>query len=699
MGSQLNLSQHPDLETEQTYIDYAYACLDAARTRATKLRSMVEVGRGGTTQARYERDVIEEQIYNRLSQLQLGAASLIFGRIDDNHDESYHIGRLAVADEQQEPVVVDWRAPVAEPFYRATGREPMGLVLRRHFISRGQQLVGVEDELFDLDKLDDTYQGHGALLAALDQNRTGELRDIVATIQGEQDEIIRDELKGLLVVQGGPGTGKTVVALHRASYLLYTHRFPLEGQGVLVIGPNRLFLRYIERVLPSLGEAGVHMVVLADLLNDVFGGTAVRLTDTPGEAGVKASLSMIDVLKRAIRDRERALRSDLVIPYGVITLRFTKQQSTQLIRQARRRYRDHNAARTFVEGEFFRMLAGSHRSRPDQAVVRDRLANDAAVRSALEWMWPILKPHDLLRDLLGSRSLLRSALKSSFPSSTCEMLYRDRGVDHSTYGWSDADVPLLDEAHHLLGPRPGQKGAEEVRTYGHIVVDEAQDHSPMALRMIARRSLNGSYTIVGDIAQTTSPGAASDWNDVVEHLAKSSGEPRTRELTLSYRIPGPNLRLALRVLKEAAPWLTPPTAVREKGDAPRIVTCGGASVGDRVVELIMEESEALGGGSIAVIVPESMLDEIDLCLGSAGLDYGRATNSSRNATGSLHSQVALVPVGLVKGLELDGSIVVEPARIVREEPQGLRALYVALTRSTKRLVLVHSEPLPPVLAE
>jgi len=698
MGWQLNLSQHPELEAEQSYIDHAYACLEAARTRATKLRSMVEVGRGGTTQARYERDVIEEQIYNRLAQLQLGAASLIFGRID-GHQEAFHIGRLAVADEQQEPVVVDWRAPIAEPFYRATGREPMGLVLRRHFISRGQQLVGIEDELFDLDKLDDTYQGHGALLAALDQNRTGELRDIVATIQGEQDEIIRDELKGLLVVQGGPGTGKTVVALHRAAYLLYTHRFPLEGQGVLVIGPNRLFLRYIERVLPSLGEAGVHMVVLADLFNDVFGGTAVRLTDTPGEAGAKASLAMIDVLKRAIRDRERSLRSDLVIPYGVITLRFNKQQSRQLIRQARRRYRDHNAARTYIEGEFFRMLAGSHRSRPDQAVVRDRVGNDATVRSALEWMWPILKPHDLLRDLFGSHSLLKSALKGSLPSGTAEALYRDRGADHSTYSWSDADVPLLDEAHHLLGPRPGRKGDEEVRTYGHIVVDEAQDHSPMALRMISRRSLNGSYTIVGDIAQTTSPGAASDWNDVVEHLAKSSAEPRTRELTLSYRIPGPNLRLALRVLKEAAPWLTPPTAVREKGDPPRIVTCTGTDLGGRVVELILEESEALGGGSIAVIVPESMLDEIDLRLGSAGLDYGRATNSSRNATGSLHSQVALVPVGLVKGLELDGSIVVEPARIVREEPQGLRALYVALTRSTKRLVLVHSEPLPPVLAE
>ena len=693
------MSQHPELATEQAYIDHAYACLEAARSRATKLRSMVEVGRGGTSQARFERDVIEEQIYNRLAQLQLGAASLIFGRIDDQQDDSYHIGRLAVADEHQEPVVVDWRAPVAEPFYRATGREPMGLVLRRHFVSRGRQLVEIEDELFDLDRLDDTYQGHGALLAALDQNRTGELRDIVATIQGEQDEIIRDSLKGVLVVQGGPGTGKTVVALHRAAYLLYTHRFPLEGQGVLVIGPNRLFLRYIERVLPSLGEAGVHMVVLADLFSETFGMTRVRLADTPAAAAVKGDLRMIDVLKRAIHDRERSLRDDLDIPYGLIRLRFTRQQSRQLVRHARRRFRDHNAARSFVETEVFKMLAGSHRSRPDQAVVRDRTANHAAVREALEWMWPVLRPHDLLRDLFGSSSLLSSAVKGSYAVPDSEVLRRDRGDDPADYSWSDADVPLLDEAHHLLGARPGHKGVEDVRTYGHIVVDEAQDHSPMALRMISRRSLNGSYTIVGDIAQTTSPGAASDWDDVLEHLATGSAEPRIRELTLSYRIPGPALRLALRVLSEAAPEVTPPIAVRAQGEPPRIVSTSQLELLDRVVELIVEESQALAGGSIAVIVPESMLDDIDLRLGSAGLDYGRATNSSRNATGSLHSQIALVPVRLVKGLELDGSIVVEPSRIVREEPQGLRALYVALTRSTKRLVLVHSEPLPVSLAE
>ena len=696
------MSEHPELAAEQAYIDHAYACLEAARERAVRLREMVEVGRGGTTQARYERDVIEEQVAARLSQLQLGASSLVFGRVDTDEDV-FHIGRLAVADEHQEPVVVDWRAPIAEAFYRATGRDPMGLVRRRHFVSRGRQLLDIEDELFDLDRLDDNYQGHGALLAALDQNRTGQLRDIVATIQGEQDEIIRDDLKGIVIVQGGPGTGKTVVALHRAAYLLYTHRFPLEGQGVLLLGPNRLFLRYIERVLPSLGEAGVHLSVLADLFTEVFPDTQVRLPDTPDAAAIKGDIKMLEVVKRAIRDRERRLRDDLVVPYGVTRLRLTTDQSAHIVRQAKRRFRNHNRARAFVESEFFRLLAGSHRSMPDPEIVRDRLRQDLRIRSALEWMWPVLTPQQLLRDLYGSSALLRSALGEAFDDETVDaavkVLRRDRGEELSDYVFADGDVPLLDEAHAILGSLPARKDEEEVRTYGHIVVDEAQDHSPMALRMLARRSLNGSFTIVGDIAQATAPGAASDWDDVLDLLPVGSRTPRMRELSLSYRIPAPNLRVALRVLEQAAPQLTPPEAVRSKGEPPRFVKTSSEGLVPRVVDLVVEESHVLDGGSVAVIVPDSLIDAVDDELTARGLEFGRARSESRNATGQLHPQIALVPVGLVKGLELDGSIVVEPQRIVDEEPQGLRALYVGLTRSTKRLVVVHSQGLPEAMQE
>ena len=282
--------QHPDLPAEQAYIDHAYDCLNTSREAAWRMRDMTEADLGGTFQARFERNAFDEALVKRLTDLDLGNASLVFGRIDryaESPDglESFHIGRLAVADEDREPIVVDWRAPVAEPFYRATGRDPMGIARRRHFAVEGQQLLGIEDELFGeghlgvghdegLDGRPESagqteLRGYSTLLASLERGRTGTLGDIVATIQGEQDEIIRSPQAGVLVVQGGPGTGKTVVALHRAAYLLYTHRFPLEDQGVLVIGPNRVFLRYIERVLPSLGEAGIAQVVLADLVPGV----------------------------------------------------------------------------------------------------------------------------------------------------------------------------------------------------------------------------------------------------------------------------------------------------------------------------------------------------------------------------------------------------------------------------------------------
>jgi DNA helicase IV len=280
-------SQHPDLPAEQAYVDHAYQCLEVSRAAAWRMRDMHEADLGGTFQARFERNAVDEALVRRLVELDLGNAALVFGRIDTadadgEPHEAFHIGRLAVADDEREPVVIDWRAPVAEPFYRATGRDPMGLVRRRHFSVEGRTVLGLEDELFGEGHIglggdgtltmsagDSTIRGHSTLMAALERGRTGALGDIVATIQAEQDEIIRAPQAGVLVVQGGPGTGKTVVALHRAAYLLYTHRFPLEDQGVLVVGPNRVFLRYIEQVLPSLGESGIDQVVLADLVPEV----------------------------------------------------------------------------------------------------------------------------------------------------------------------------------------------------------------------------------------------------------------------------------------------------------------------------------------------------------------------------------------------------------------------------------------------
>jgi DNA helicase IV len=681
------MSAHPDLPAEQAYIDHAYRCLDEAREAAMRLRNLTTARRSGTPSARYETDVIEDTIRARLAQLHLGDEALCFGRIDrptEGGEERFYIGRMGVADRHQEPVVVDWRAPVAEPFYRATGRRPMGLIRRRHFATEGRRLLGIEDEFFG-EGDDSAVAGQGALIAALEQSRTGYLRDIVATIQGEQDEIIRSELGGVMVVQGGPGTGKTVVALHRAAYLLYTHRFPLEDQGVLLVGPNRIFLRYIERVLPSLGEAGVELVVLADLVPE----TISDARDRGLAAWIKGDLRMAKVVAKAVRDRQRRLREDLVVGMGLQTLRLTVEQSDQIVRSARRRARRHNAGRRFVEQDVWEALAASARTPVEPDAVRDLLRRHDSVRAALEWMWPVLTPADLLRDLFGSRALIRLAADGVLDDDEQASLWRERGRLVGDVAWTADDVPLLDEARTVLGPRKRGADDEEIRTYGHIAVDEAQDLSPMQLRMVARRSLGGSMTVVGDIAQATGPWAPDSWDDVLEHLPKPPRKPpRIHELTIGYRIPGQIMELAARLLSVAAPELHPPRSVRE-GDAPPAFHAVEAQDRPaRVAQAVADEIAAVADGSVAVICPDSLVEELSDGLTAAGIEHGRATRTG------LDSQITLVPVRLVKGLELDAVVVVEPARIVTEEPQGLRALYVAITRPTKRLAVVHADPLP-----
>jgi len=692
------MATHPDLEAEQAYIDRAYACLEASREAASRMTSMVEVGRGGTEQARFERDVIWDTMLQRLSQLQLGDASLCFGRIDGEADPTpFYIGRIAVSDQHQDPVIVDWRAPVAEPFYRATGRQPMGLARRRHFATRGRVLLDLEDELFGeaarnlgLDDDRPAISGHGALISALETSRSGRLGDIVATIQGEQDEIIRAEMPGVLVVQGGPGTGKTVVALHRAAYLLYTHRFPLEGQGVLVLGPNRLFLGYIEQVLPSLGEAGVELAVLADLVD----GVRVQGRDTGLTARVKGDLRMATVLRRAVRDRQRGLRADLVVGFGLTHLRMTVAESERIVADARRRFRKHNAGRRHVEAELFAALARSSRDELTPGTVRDRLRGTPAIREALEWMWPVLTPAQLLHDLFGSRALLRNAGRNQLDDAEWAALVRPRSGSVDDIIWTNDDVPLLDEGRALLGPRSRgpRRDDDEVRTYGHIVVDEAQDLSPMQLRVLNRRSLNGSMTIVGDIAQSTGEWAHANWEEILDHLPDRR-PPRRAELTVGYRLPAPNMALASRVLRVADPDLSPPRSIREDGDPPRILRSTPAALGRDVVAAALDELTAVGTGNVAVIVPASMVDLVSDAFTESGVEFGRATRHG------LDAQITVVPVGLVKGLELDASVVVEPAAIVDEEAQGLRALYVALTRATKRLAIVHGRELPEALQE
>ena len=707
-------ARHPDLPEEQAFIDHAYECLESSRQAAWRLRDLNEADLGGTFQARFERNAFDEALVKRLTDLDLGDSALVFGRIDrvdESGDddgtgvESFRIGRLAVADDQSEPVVIDWRAPVAEPFYRATGREPMGLLRRRHFAVEGRTLLGLEDELFGEGHLglgDDeglsssgpSLRGYSTLIASLERGRTGALGDIVATIQAEQDEIIRSPQAGVLVVQGGPGTGKTVVALHRAAYLLYTHRFPLEDQGVLVIGPNRVFLRYIERVLPSLGEAGVEQVVLADLVP----GVAVSHRENPEVAAVKGDVRMTRMIDRAVDDRERPLREDLVVPFRSGYLRLTVEDSRRIVRQARRRNRRHNASRRIVENEMWEtMAAGWRAGDAEPSEVREAVRRLPEVREALERMWPVLTPAQLVHDLLGSKALLRSALTTAVTDTEVDtlvgLLHRSRSASPDDIPWTEADIPLLDDAREVLGPVPHRgeiDPADEIRTYGHIVVDEVQDLTPMALRMVTRRSLNGSMTVVGDLAQATGPLAPAVWDDVVAHLPDRR-PPRVIGLSVGYRIPSEIMAVADVVMEAAAPGLRRPESVRSGGEQPRLVPVEDGRAAS-VAEEVAASLAALPDGSVAVIAPDSMVDEMSEALTSAGIDHGRAGVSG------LERQVTVVPVSVAKGLELDSVVVVEPASIVDEGHLGLRSLYVALTRSTRRLAVVHSAPLPEPLA-
>ena len=712
--------QHPDFDDEQAYIDHAYDCLETSRLAAFRIRDMNEASMGGTFQARFERNAFDGAVVKRLEDLDLGDASLVFGRIDrvaesPDQFEAFHIGRLAVADEARDPVVIDWRAPIAEPFYRATGRDTMGLARRRHFSIEGRTLLGIEDELFGAGHLglgsdegldgstgavvaaDSGLRGYSTLLASLERGRTGTLGDIVATIQGEQDEIIRSPQHGVLVVQGGPGTGKTVVALHRAAYLLYTHRFPLEDQGVLVIGPNRVFLRYIERVLPSLGEAGVAQVVLADLVRGVeYLRPGDDGDDSPSAARLKGEDRMSDLIDHAVADRKRPLREDVVLPFGSEYLRFRAEESVRIVRNARRRFKRHNAGRRYVENEVYSAIAATSRDPevgPRQ--IKDAFRGTPEMRELLDRMWPVLTPAQLLHDLFGSKALLKLAAREVMDEAEVLALFRPRSESVHQVRWTQADVALLDDAFDVLGPKPGKGGkldeADDIRTYGHIVIDEVQDLTPMQLKMAARRSLSGSMTIVGDIAQATGPLAPDDWDDVLRFLPDRK-PPRVIGLSVGYRIPGQIMDLATKVMAEATPGLRAPVSVRVGDVGPSIVRAPSLDELPDVVRREIEKlQEAIPGASLGVVAPDSMLPELSEALTDAGIHHGTATRTG------LDSGVTLVPVSVVKGLELDGVVVVEPSRIVSDIEHGMRALYVALTRSTQRLTVVHADDLPAAM--
>jgi len=744
--SQTNSASASATGQEQSYLDMLYRLLDEARARTERALAQThgDGGAGGTFQARVERDITAAEQARRLAQLNAVEHGLCFGRTDSeptaDRAGTLYIGRIGLRDDEYEPRLIDWRAPAAHPFYAATPSDPNGLIRRRHIYTRNRTVTGVDDEVFDLDRLSEpdrrTLSGEAMLIASITSRRTGRMSDVVATIQAEQDRVIRSALQGVLVVQGGPGTGKTVAALHRAAYLLYTHRRTLERRGVLVIGPNATFLRYISQVLPSLGETDVVLSSIAEL----FPGVKAAPDDDPEAAVVKGDVTMVNVLRRAVRNLQQVPPGDLEITADGVAMTVPRQVVQRARDRARGLRKPHNAARKLFITELLSALAaaearalGRDLDPEDVPYARARLWDEPPVRAALDVLWPFLTPQRLVAGLLAEEGALRAAAPG-LSSAERSALLRPGHPD----SWTVADVPLLDEAAQLLGTddtadkirrraaererRAEERYAREVLeitglagqgivdaatladwnrdagqqlttaerawadpnwAYGHVIVDEAQELSAMAWRMVMRRIPTRSMTVVGDVAQRGSAAGARSWAQMLDPYVK--GRWREELLTVNYRTPAEIMALAADALTAVAPDERPPESVREEGVAPRAVR-GLARVADVVAEELAEMGD---GGRLAVIAPGTLIAELARALPEA---------VPGDQAEVLDSPVALLTVGQAKGLEFDRVVLADPARILAQSPAGGHDLYVAITRATHRLTVVHDAPLPPSLS-
>ncbi|MFF9374729.1 HelD family protein [Streptomyces griseoluteus] len=752
-GVELSNTEFPDdeLRFEQEFIDGLYERVDQLRGDAeTGVRDALAQG-DKPQQARLERDILVAERSGLLAALNSVDGSLCFGRIDLADGTTHHIGRIGLRREDAErtPVLIDWRADVARPFYVATGHTPMGLRRRRHITSEGRTVTALHDEILDLG--DDTRTGHedptgdAVLLAALNTARTGRMNDIVQTIQAEQDDIIRAPHRGVMVVEGGPGTGKTAVALHRAAYLLYEHRDLLARRAVLIVGPNPAFLGYIGEVLPSLGETGVLLATVGEL----FPGVKATATDTPEAAVVKGRAEMADVLAAVVAERQ-------ALPDPVIAVEHDREVlmlDEGLVATARERTRaaklPHNAAREHFEGHILNTLTDLYAERvgtdpydgsslldpADITQIRDELAENPEVWSAIDQLWPRITPRRLVADFLAE------------PDGHLSPKDADAVRRPVTRAWTVADVPLLDEAAELLGEddrlararadreretqiayaqgvldvsyasrtyefddkeeddpessevlsahdiidaerfaerheeddhRSAAERATADRTwaFGHIIVDEAQELSPMAWRLLMRRSPTRSMTLVGDPVQTAEAAGVGSWSKILQPYVEDRWE-HTR-LGVNYRTPSEIMDLAAAVVRAEHPDFEPPSSVRSTGVRPWVRDASGdlpGAVARAVAELTPAE------GRLAVIAPRALHATVAGALD--GVTAGAEPDLTRN--------VVLLDPRQSKGLEFDSVLVVDPAAY------GTSDLYVALTRATQRLGVLHTGEVPAAL--
>ncbi|CAM3145938.1 DNA helicase IV [Williamsia muralis] len=741
-------------EAEQRHLDRVYGRLDRMRRNTQSRLASALRDTGGTPQARSERESYERLYTDDLTKFDAAEHNLYFGRLDLETGEVRRIGRIGILDddEQDSTLLLDWRAPMSRPFYLATPASPEGVQVRRHIRTRNRKITAVNDERLDMTELEDAdTTGHGdvvnesALINALNAARTGHMTDIVETIQREQDEIIRASHRGVLVVQGGPGTGKTAVALHRAAYLLYTYRDTLARSGVLIVGPNTTFLNYIGQVLPSLGESGV----LLSTVGDLYPGVRASLTDNPVATTLKGDPAIVDVLRQAVRDRQELPKSPIELRFDGYPLTISSKVIQRARGRARSSRRPHNHARSVFLRSAFDSLAQQHAERigaslidgsqllsnMDIADIRDEMRADPDINAALAHFWPQLSPQVVLADLLTSPERIASATPTWSDSERQSILRTQRG------GFSAADAPLLDELAEIIGvDDDGDEERERAQwrqklseaqdaldiltgsapqdledeldpeilmaydlidaeqlaarqttrvalttaerayndrtwAFGHVIVDEAQELSAMAWRMIMRRIPNRWMTVIGDTAQTGDPAGTTSWDEVLSPYVARRW--RKYDLTVNYRTPSEIMAVAAPILERIDPDMAAPNSIRSSGKAP---TFERTSVDDLPATAAKLATASLDGIA-AIIAPDGLVDQI------------------RAVTGEIENspELSVLTVAQCKGLEFDRTVVVEPAMIVGQSARGWGDLYVALTRATQQLAIVHNAELPEPL--
>ncbi|MEU2929942.1 UvrD-helicase domain-containing protein [Streptomyces sp. NPDC007251] len=634
-------------------------------------------------------EVLSRQIDERIKALaDLSDTPLFFGRLDYLHapgsdkaegaeGERFYIGRRHVHDAGGDPMVIDWRAPVSQPFYRASKKDPMDVALRRRFGYTGGELTAYEDE-----HLSDPAEAATAsklLQQEIERPRVGPMRDIVATIQPEQDEIVRAGLSGTVCVQGGPGTGKTAVGLHRVAYLLYAHRERLARTGTLVIGPNKSFLHYIEQVLPALGELTVRQATVDDLVAHV----EVRGTDDAAAAVIKGDARMAEVLRRALYSHVTMPTEPVVVVRGSRRWRVPAYELEEIVRQLLQRDIRYGAAREALPQRIAHaVLVQMERSgeAPDDRV-QDAVARNSAVKAAVKAVWPQVDPAKLVLRLLTDADFLAEHAAGILDEDEQKTILWAKPVRSvKSARWSPADAVLVDEAADLI---------QRTHSLGHVVLDEAQDLSPMQYRAVGRRCTTGSATVLGDLAQGTTPWATRSWEEALAHLGKPEGV--VEELTAGFRVPTDVIAYASRLLPYIAPGLTPVASVRENPGFFEIRHAGGTS------EVIAACKELLRNeGSTGLIAADARVPALAEALTAAGITCLAPGEETTRET-----RLTLVPASLAKGLEYDYVVLDEPQAVVDGEPDertGLRRLYVALTRAVSGLIVIHSAPVPAQLA-